>query len=91
MSSYLSKIFCLGIFLLSTIAIADDFLQTRLPKRAKRSVLLHIEFEDEPNRMTVEEFWEFCQENGKINAELTKRRRCDYYAADRMGHKRQKF
>ncbi len=56
---------------MNTTAIADTFLPTRFPKRTK-SVRLHIEFENEPNRMTAEEFWEFCQENRKIRAELTK-------------------
>ncbi len=56
---------------MNTTAIADTFLQTRFPKRAK-SVRLHIEFEDEPNKMTTEEFWDFCQENRKLRAELTK-------------------
>lgn len=56
---------------MNTTAIADNFLQTRFPKRTK-SVRLHIEFEDEPNRMTTDEFWEFCQNNSHIRAELTK-------------------
>lgn len=51
--------------------IADSFVPTRFPKRMK-SVRLHIEFENEPDKMTPEEFWDFCQENRKIRAELTK-------------------
>lgn len=56
---------------MNTTSIADTFVPTRFPKRMK-SVRLHIEFENEPNKMTPEEFWEFCQENRKIRAELTK-------------------
>ncbi len=56
---------------MNMIAIADTFVPTRFPKRTK-SVRLHIEFENEPDKMTAEEFWEFCQENRKIRAELTK-------------------
>jgi len=56
---------------MNTIAIADDFFPTRFPKRTK-SVRLHIEFENEPNKMTPDEFWDFCQENRKLRAELTK-------------------
>ena len=52
-------------------SIADTFVPTRFPRRTK-SVRLHIEFENEPDKMTPEEFWEFCQENRKIRAELTK-------------------
>ncbi len=56
---------------MNNIAIADTFLPTRFPERTK-SVRLHIEFENEPDKMTSEEFWGFCQENRKIRAELTK-------------------
>lgn len=56
---------------MSTTAITDTFVPTRFPRRTK-SVRLHIEFENEPDKMTAEEFWEFCQENRKLRAELTK-------------------
>lgn len=56
---------------MNTTSIADTFIPTRFPKRTK-SVRLRIEFENEPDKMTSEEFWEFCQENHKIRAELTK-------------------
>lgn len=56
---------------MNTTAIADAVLPTRFPKRIK-SVRLRIEFENEPDKMTPEEFWEFCQDNGKLRAELTK-------------------
>jgi Uma2 family endonuclease len=35
-------------------------------------VRLHIEFENEPDKMTADEFWEFCRQNRKLRAELTK-------------------
>lgn len=54
-----------------SIALTDSFAPTLVPKRTK-SVRLHFELEGEPNKMTPEEFWEFCQENRKIRAELTK-------------------
>ncbi|HEX8287837.1 MAG TPA: Uma2 family endonuclease [Pyrinomonadaceae bacterium] len=56
---------------MNTIAITGIFVPTRFPRRTK-SVRLHIEFENEPDKMTAEEFWEFCQENRKLRAELTK-------------------
>jgi len=56
---------------MNTTSIADTFVPTRFPKRMK-SVRLHIEFENEPDKMTPEEFWEFCRENRKLRAELTK-------------------
>lgn len=56
---------------MNTTAIADTFVPTRFPKRTK-SVRLHIEFENEPDKMTPEEFWEFCQENPQVRAELTR-------------------
>ncbi len=56
---------------MNTTAIADTFVPTRFPRRTK-SVRLHIEFENEPDKMTHEEFWDFCQDNRKLRAELTK-------------------
>jgi Uma2 family endonuclease len=54
------------------VILADSFIPTYVPERTK-SVRLHFEFEDEPRRkMTSEEFWEFCSQNRKLNAELTK-------------------
>jgi Uma2 family endonuclease len=51
---------------------AEYFIPTYVPEKTK-SVRLHFEFEDEPRRkMTSEEFWEFCSQNRKLNAELTK-------------------
>ncbi len=56
---------------MNTVAITDTFLPTRFPKRF-RSARVHLEFDSGPPKMTPEEFWLFCQENHKINAELTK-------------------
>ena len=50
---------------------AENLVQTYIPNDIK-SVRLHFEFEDENRKMTSEEFWEFCQKNPKLNAELTK-------------------
>lgn len=41
-----------------------------IPKNIK-SVRLHFEFEDENRKITPDEFWEFCQQNPNLNAELT--------------------
>ena len=54
-----------------SIALTDSFAPTFIPKRTKL-VRLHFEFEDEPNKMTPDEFWEFCSQNRKLRAELTK-------------------
>ncbi len=54
-----------------SIALTDSFAPTFIPKRTKL-VRLHFEFEDEPNKMTPDEFWEFCSKNRKLRAELTK-------------------
>lgn len=56
---------------LDTIAIADTYLPTRLPKRF-RSARLHLNFDRGPDKMTVAEFWQFCADNNKLRAELTK-------------------
>jgi Uma2 family endonuclease len=54
------------------VILADSFIPIYFPEKTK-SVRLHFEFEDEPRRkMTSEEFWEFCSQNRKLNAELTK-------------------
>lgn len=37
-----------------------------------KSVRLHFEFEDERRKMTSDEFWDFCAQNRKLRAELTK-------------------
>ncbi len=49
----------------------ENFIPNYVPKDTK-SLRLHFEFEDNRQKMTNEEFWEFCQKNPKLNAELTK-------------------
>ncbi len=50
---------------------AENLVPTYIPKDTKY-VRLHFEFEDEERKMTPDEFWEFCNKNPKLNAELTK-------------------
>jgi Uma2 family endonuclease len=56
---------------MNTTALANIFIPAYVPEEAK-SVRLHFEFEDEQRKMTPDEFWDFCAQNRKINAELTK-------------------
>jgi Uma2 family endonuclease len=51
--------------------MADVLMPKVLPKRA-RAVRFRIEFEDDGPKMTADEFWEFCQANPDLRAELTK-------------------
>jgi Uma2 family endonuclease len=51
--------------------MADVLMPKVLPERTK-SVRLHIELDDDAPRMTVDEFWEFCQANREFRSELTK-------------------
>ena len=51
--------------------MADILMPKVLPARTK-SVRFHIELEDDAPRMTVDEFWEFCQANPQFRSELTK-------------------
>lgn len=53
------------------VILADNFIPTYVPEETK-SVRLHFEFEDEKQKMTTDEFWEFCAKNKKLRAELTK-------------------
>jgi Uma2 family endonuclease len=53
------------------VNMADILMPKVLPERTK-SVRFHIELEDDAPRMTVDEFWEFCQANRKFRSELTK-------------------
>ena len=55
---------------MNTIAIADSRARARFPKRF-RSARMHFEFESGPEKMTPNEFWDFCTEND-LRAELTK-------------------
>ena len=50
---------------------AEHLVPTYIPEDTK-FVRLHFEFEDEKRKMTPAEFWEFCQKNPQLNAELTK-------------------
>lgn len=52
-------------------ALADNLIPKFIPEDTK-SVRLHFEFEDETRKMTPDEFWEFCAQNRKVRAELTK-------------------
>ncbi|CAN5520085.1 Uma2 family endonuclease [soil metagenome] len=52
---------------MNTIALADTFVLEET-----KSVRLHFEFEDERRKMTPDEFWNFCAQNRKLRAELTK-------------------
>lgn len=54
-----------------TIAIADTYFPTRFPKRF-RSARMRLDFESGPDKMSPEEFWQFCADNDKLRAELTK-------------------
>jgi Uma2 family endonuclease len=51
--------------------LVDVLIPRHLPKRAKR-VRLSFDFEGDKQKMTPEEFWEFCGENREVRAELTK-------------------
>ena len=53
------------------VILTDDFFPNYIPQ-ATKSLRLHFEFEDNRQKMTHEEFWEFCNKNPKLNAELTK-------------------
>ncbi len=51
--------------------LENNYNQILVPSRAG-VIHFKIEFEDEPRKMTSDEFWEFCSKNPKLNAELTK-------------------
>jgi Uma2 family endonuclease len=51
--------------------LEKNYNQILVPSRAG-VIHFKIEFEDEPRKMTSDEFWEFCSKNPKLNAELTK-------------------
>ena len=53
------------------VNMADGLMPKVLPARTK-SVRFHIELDDDAPRMTVDEFWEFCQANPEFRSELTK-------------------
>lgn len=47
----------------------DIFIPPIVPDRTK-SVRLQFEFDDEENKLTADEFWEFCSQNDKLQIEL---------------------
>ena len=53
------------------VNLVESLIPRYVPKLTKR-IRLSFEFEDDRNKMTPEEFWEFCAENREVRAELTK-------------------
>ena len=47
----------------------DFYIPPIVPERTK-SVCLQFEFDDESNKLTVDEFWNFCSQNDKLQIEL---------------------
>ena len=56
---------------MNTTVLTDSFIPAFVPEDTK-SLRLHFEFEDERRKMTADEFWDFCAQNRKLRAELTK-------------------
>jgi len=52
--------------------LSDIFIPPIVPDRTK-SVRLQFEFDDESNELSVDEFWDFCSQNDKMQIELTKK------------------
>ncbi len=50
---------------------AEYFIPKYIPEKTK-SLRIHFEFEDNRQKITNEEFSEFCSKNRILNAELTK-------------------
>ena len=50
--------------------LTDFFIPPIVPDRAK-SVRLQFEFDDQ-NKLTTDEFWDFCSQNDKLQIELTR-------------------
>ncbi|MBA4121222.1 MAG: hypothetical protein H0X72_01995 [Acidobacteria bacterium] len=50
---------------------SDIFIPPIVPDRTK-SVRLRFEFDDESDKLSVDEFWNFCSQNDKLQIELTK-------------------
>ena len=50
---------------------SDIFIPPFVPERTKL-VRLRFEFDDESNKLSVDEFWNFCSQNDKLQIELTK-------------------
>lgn len=51
--------------------LSDIFIPPIVPDRTKL-VRLQFEFDDEANKLSVDEFWDFCVQNDKLQIELTK-------------------
>lgn len=51
--------------------LSDAFIPPIAPARTK-SVRLRFDLEDEPSKLTLDEFWEFCSQNRKLFVELHK-------------------
>lgn len=49
----------------------DFFIPPIVPERTKL-VRLQFEFDDEAKKLSVDEFWDFCSQNDKLQIELTK-------------------
>lgn len=49
----------------------DIFIPPIVPDRTK-SVRLQFEFDDEANKLSVDDFWDFCSQNDKMQIELTR-------------------
>ncbi len=52
--------------------LSDIFIPPIVPDRTKL-VRLQFEFDDESNELSVDEFWDFCSQNDKMQIELTKK------------------
>jgi Uma2 family endonuclease len=50
----------------------DIFIPPLVPDRTK-SVNLQFEFDDESKELTIDEFWDFCSQNGKLQIELVRK------------------
>ncbi|MBA3694523.1 MAG: Uma2 family endonuclease [Acidobacteria bacterium] len=50
---------------------SDIFIPPFVPERTKL-VRLRFEFDDESNKLSIDEFWNFCSQNDKLQIELTK-------------------
>ena len=56
---------------MNTVPTTDTYLPTRFPE-GLRYARMHLEFENGQRKMTPDEFWDFCKDNHKLRAELTK-------------------
>ena len=45
--------------------LSDIFIPPIVPDRTK-SVRLQFEFDDEANKLSIDEFWDFCSQNDKL-------------------------